>query len=269
MKKKILVCYLCTPYVSKKVFIDFISNYKKFSSGHEHKLLICFKNLDKYMIKFYKKLLGKIKYWNFIDKEKKNDFDFKSYYRVAKKYKEYLIFFLNSQSYPIINNWLKLIVKNYKPNRFIGTSGSYESISSMSLYRNKSENYLSFFLRIVKTLIFFPLFPNPHIRTSSFFISANDYLKYEFKKNYLNKFDAWRTESGRNSLTNFFKKKNFEIIIVNSDGNIFFEKDWRKSDTYATKNQEKLIISDKRTRKYLDFKKNDKKIKEKIVWGLN
>jgi hypothetical protein len=269
MKKKILVCYLCTPYVSKNVFIDFINNYLKYDPGEKHELLICFKNLDKNSIKSYVRLLKKIQYSIFLDQKNDNDFDFMSFYRVAKKYKDYLILFLNSQSYPIVNNWLKLIAKHYKPNRFIGTTGSYESISSMSFFRNNHENYLNFFLRIIKFFVHFPLFPNPHIRTTGFMLASKDYLKFKFENKYNSKFDAWKTESGRSSLTNFFKKKNFEIIVANSDGNIFFENDWRKSNTYATNNQEKLIISDKRTRKYLDFKISDKKIKEKIVWGLN
>ena len=90
MKKKILVCYLCTPYVSKNIFIDFINNYLKYDPGEKHKLLICFKNLDKNSIKSYVRLLKKIHYSIFLDQKNDNDFDFMSFYRVAKKYKDYL-----------------------------------------------------------------------------------------------------------------------------------------------------------------------------------
>jgi hypothetical protein len=96
---------------------------------------------------------------------------------------------------------------------------------------------------------------------------AKDYLQYKFEKNYFTKFHNWKTESGRNSMTNFFKKNGFEILIVNSDGKAFLEKDWKLSQTYCYKNQKKLIISDKRTRKYSKFSVNEKNIKTKIVWG--
>jgi hypothetical protein len=98
-------------------------------------------------------------------------------------------------------------------------------------------------------------------------ISAKDYIKYKFEKNYYTKFDSWKTESGRDSITNFFKKKGFEILVVNSDGVAYSEKNWKYSETYCYKNQNKLIVSDKRTRKYDNFSIKDKKIKTKIVWG--
>jgi hypothetical protein len=267
MIKKILVSYLCTPYVNDDIFFKFIKSYKKLSPGISHKLLICFKNLDKNKIKYLKSKILNLKYIEFVDISNDNDWDFMSFYRIAAKYKHYLIFFLNNQCYPIKKNWLLLMVSNYKNKRLLGTSGSYESLSSRGFLRNHNENFFFYIYRVIRYLINFPLFPNPHIRTSNFMILAKDYLKYKFEKKYFTKFESWKTESGRFSITKFFKKKGFEVLVVNSDGKTYSEKNWKFSDTYCYKNQNKLIISDKRTRKYLSFASKDKKIKAKIVWG--
>lgn len=267
MKKKILVSYICTPYVNDDIFFKFIKNYKKYPAGINHKLLICFKGLDKNKIEYLKSKMTNLKFIEFIDILNGNDWDFMSFYRISKIYKNYIIFFLNNQCYPVKKNWLLLMSSNYKKKRILGTSGSYESISSRGFLRNYNENIFSYICRVTKYLINFPLFPNPHIRTSNFMMSAKDYIKYKFEKNYYTKFDSWKTESGRGSITNFFKKKGFEILVVNSDGVAYSEKNWKYSETYCYKNQNKLIVSDKRTRKYDNFSIKNKKIKTKIVWG--
>ena len=86
-KKKIIIAYLCSPYVPKKNLNNFIHYYKKYKPGVSHKLIICFKNLTLNQINYFRKKLKKIKHDEFIDKEEKNDFDFGTNKRVATKYK--------------------------------------------------------------------------------------------------------------------------------------------------------------------------------------
>ena len=265
----IIVLYMFTPYDPKGVFFNFLKNYKKYESGIKHQLAICYKNFTNKEINFYRGKLKKkkIKHIEFIDPEITNDYDFGSYIRFAKLHTEYLIFFMNCHSYPIVQNWLKLIVKNYKKKTFIGTTGSYESISSNSKYRYQTDSYLKYFLTRLFYIIKFPLFPNPHIRTANFFISAKDFLSYPFEKNYKKKYHTWFTESGRKSMTVFFQKEKYNLLIVNSDGNAFSKKNWKFSETYCYKNQNKLIVSDKHTRNYLSLPNKFRVKKEKTVWG--
>jgi hypothetical protein len=93
MIRKILVAYICSPYVDEKIFFKFIKNYKTYTPGIKHKLLICFKNLAKDKIKYFKSRLANLNYIAFQDRRHRNDWDFMSFYRIAKKYKDYLIFF--------------------------------------------------------------------------------------------------------------------------------------------------------------------------------
>ncbi len=74
-------------------------------------------------------------------------------------------------------------------------------------------------------------------------------------------------ESGYDGLTNFFKKKGYKIKVLNRFGNLFDLDNGILSKTFASYNQEGLIISDNQTRTYdkLSFKNKVKKRKQS--WG--
>ena len=113
---------------------------------------------------------------------------------------------------------------------------------------------------------YFNKFPNPHIRTSSFLIYSQIFLDFMADKKTNTKLDAWKLESGIGGLTNYFKDNNYNVYVVNSDGDKFEEKDWKLSETYNYYEKSKLIISDKHTRKYDLLNQNDKLISRKKVW---
>ena len=268
MKKKIIIAYLCSPYISKKCFTEFIYHYKKYKPGIDHQLIICYKNLSLAQIKDFRKKIKGINHKEFIDPEKKNDFDFGTNKRLVKKFKDNLFFFMNGHSYPVKKNWLKYYYSNYKPKSIIASSASLESISSTSIYRNHLDNYFIFFYKLIKYHILFPVFPNPHFRTTNYLILGKDFLKYNFDNNLDSKEKAWRIESGKNSLYNFYKKKKFRILVVNSENKLFSEKNWHNSHTYAIGNQSKKIMSDNHVRKFAKMSKKEKKKKRLIVWGF-
>ena len=262
-----IVCYLYTIFDKRKTLIDFIKNYKKYKSGLNHKLVICFKLFTFNEVVALRKYLKNINYIEFVDPEKKNDWDFGSYGRVAKKFKNRTIFFLNSHSYPIKENWLAKFMKHFENKTIIASSGSYESITNQVKFK-KPFNFLSFFKKKVKGKTSFLDFPNPHLNTSSFLIQAKDLNYYLKGKKFRNKYDTWKIESGFNSLTNFFKKKKYRLLVVNSDGNKFSQSEWMNSETFHYKKQSKVLISDKHSRKYIKLNKFDKLKSQKAVWGV-
>ena len=266
MKKKLLVSYLLTKFDKLDTLNIFKKNYLKYRSGYDHDLLICFKLLDIKEIDLFKKDLDGLSYIPFVDYEKKNDHDFGSYKRIARKFNKTDILFLNSHSYPICDNWLDKLMKFKDDTTLIGASASNESLVD-SMVLKKKYKIISYLINKLRLKIFFNKFPNPHVRTSSFLISSNIFLDYISKKKINNKFDAWKLESGKNSLTNYFKNKNYKILIINSDGSKFEENNWKLSETFNYFKQSKSIISDKHTRKYdaLDIK--EKLISRIKVWG--
>ena len=75
------------------------------------------------------------------------------------------------------------------------------------------------------------------------------------------KFDTWLAESGKNGMSNYFKKKGFKLLVVNSKGKSFNEKNWKPSKTFCIGNQDDLLISDKHSRVYQE---SDEKQKDKL-----
>ncbi len=261
-----VVCYLFTKFDNIESLINFKKNYIRFKSGCSHHLVICFKLLDKNTIHVLKEKLKDITYEEFIDPKNINDFDFGSYKRVAEKYPKNQILFLNSHSYPVCDGWLSKLINYSNDQTFIGTSASNESILD-SIKLKKKYKILSYIFRKIYYKINFKNFPNPHIRTSSFLINGKNLLDYMSDKNIFSKNDAWKIESGKNSLSNYFRNKNFDIYVINSDGNRFLQKDWKLSETYNYFNKSKSIISDKHTRKYDVLNDDEKFISRMNVWG--
>ena len=266
MNKKILVCYLFTSFDNKQSFINFLKHYKINTAGANHTLLICFKLLDKQKILFFRNLLKDIRYIEFIDPILFNDFDFGSYKRVSERYRSHTIFFLNSHSYPLKKNWLKKLLYHYKEKTLIGTSASNESLLT-SLKFKKIHKIISFLIKFIRFKKKFKTFPNPHIRTSSFLIKGADFISFIKNKKITSKEDAWFIESGLGGLTNYFKRKNYNIFVINSDGLKFTENNWKLSETYNYLNQSKSLISDKHTRKYLKLSSGERLIASYNSWG--
>ena len=263
---KALVCYQFTKYDDISQLNRFIKNYQKYPAGTNHELLICFKLINEKKFIKLRKLLKHIKYTEYIDPSEVNDYDFGSYKRVAQKYSNRPIMFLSSHSYPVVNFWLKKLIKNFKTNMLIGTTASYESILS-SLNIKKFYKLFSFLNKKLQYSKKFNSFPNPHVRTTGFLIKGKDFTSFIKNKKFSNKEDCWMAESGKNNLTSFFKNKNFKILIINSDGEKFTEKNWEKSKTYCSASVSKSIISDKHTRKYHLFTNKKKQIIRANVWG--
>ena len=261
-----LVCYLFTKFDEINSFKEFVKHYKKHHSGSKHTLLICYKLLDIKNIISLRKILGKIKYKEFIDPVMINDYDFGSYSRIANLYPVSKIFFLNSHSYPIKNYWLKILLNHYKSKTLIGTSASNESLLT-SLKFKKIHKIISFLIKFFRFKKKFKTFPNPHIRTSSFLIKGADFISFIKNKKITCKEDAWFLESGLGGLTNYFKKKDYNIFVINSDGLKFTESNWKLSETYNHLNQSKSLISDKHTRKYLKLSNQKQLVASYNSWG--
>ena len=262
-----IVCYLFTAFDKREKLINFIKYYKKNKSGLNHTLVICYKLLNIIEIIKTRKYLKNIKYIEFIDPIKKNDWDFGSYKRVSKLFYNKEILFMNSHSYPTCNNWLKKLFHFKKKDTVIAPTASYESLVDSIKLKNKFHKIIRYLIRKYKFKKNFDEFPNPHIRTSSFLINSKLFFNFIKFKQLRNKEDTLKIESGKNSLTNYLKKKGIATYVVNSDGKKFEEKDWKLSETYCHLNKNKSIISDKHSRKYLKLSNNEKFIIRSRVWG--
>ena len=266
MSKKILIVYVFSKFDPIERLTEFSKFYKKYDSGISHKLLICFKLLNNSKLYKCREILNDIKYIEYIDNSLVNDYEFKTMERAIKPYINHLVLFLISHCQPNKINWLKTIYNSYEEKSFIGISGSHESMFT-SL---KFKKFWKIFYNLNNFLFFkknFKSFPNPHIRLPAFFLKQSDFLEFVKNKNYKNKKDAWITEAGKSGMTNYFKKNNFNIFVINSDGKKFKLNDMKYSETYCYKNQDKLLISDRHTRNFLKLNDLEKVKAETRNWG--
>ena len=281
MIKKTIVLYLHTCFESFENLLNFKNNYLKYDSGFDHELVICYKLVDQNGLDACRSVTEHFKHTEFIDNSDYNDFDLGSYYRVSSKYKNTPIFFMNGYSSPIKQKWLNTLMKFYNNKTLIGTTGSYESISSNLKFKKILKN-LDFF-NFLKNYFFiknnFPKKPNPHLRSPNFLINSDKYIEFinyfiknftgknvNFNKVFNSKAETWIAESGKISMTNYFKKKNYKVLVVNSDEECFEENNWKNSSTYNFNNQEKLLVIEKHSKRYLTLNNKEKIKSEKKIW---
>tara|TARA_B100000575_G_C22983034_1_gene567125 strand:+ start:108 stop:935 length:828 start_codon:yes stop_codon:yes gene_type:complete len=267
--QKPMVVYLACKPLGIEYLKNFIKNYKYFDPGHDHDLVICFKQFDNYTdLSPWKKEIS-FKFIEFYDDNIQMDYDIGSYLRVAKNFPKRKILFLGTYTVPNKKNWLKIFINHYSKRTIIGSSGSWASLASQFL--NLEYSQYTIFQQIRWGLFHFlkvKLFPNPHIRTTGFFINSDDLLQVRVnRKKLIKKIETNYFESGRNGLSNQLIKKGFKLIIVNSDNQSFEINEWIKSKTFCLGNQEKLIFLDNKTDQ---FSKASNKIKERMTqshWG--
>lgn len=264
---KILIAYLSSGFVKRKSTIRFVKHFEKYKPGYPYELIVCFKRLNDIEISQRVKILKKLKPKIFVDRVTTNDHEWGTLKRLCKLHKEKTIFWMNDHSYPVSNNWLKKIMKHKLPKTFIGTSGSFSSHFSNSLQRNSQDNYLFAFLKIIFFYFTVPKFPNPHIRTTGILFEAKKFLEFIENKNTNYKLLSFLIESGKKSITKFFKKKNYNLIIVNRDGKSFKLNDIKNSLTFSYKSQNKYLISDNQIRYYSKLSSKEKLKRTLQVWG--
>jgi hypothetical protein len=264
-KKKVIIAFLYTKWDVEKNLINFLNYNSKFKPGYEYDLIICYKLLSSNQIDNLRKITSKYSHKEIIDESDANDFDFGSYKRIAEKYPNNLIFFALGHSYPVANDWLKKIMMHFNENSFIGTSASNESLYSTFIKKKKFRVIFNLFNYFYLKKNFKP-FPNPHIRTINFLLLGKEYLEFVKFKNFNNKKDAWNTESGVDGLTNFFIKKKYNVLVVNSEGKAFSPNEFKNSETYCYLNQSKQLFSDKHSRKYDQLTDTNKLKVSNDVW---
>ena len=272
LNKKPLVIYLAYEPYGINFLQQFLKNYKTFNSGYDHELLICFKsfeNIEK--INQWKNIIQgeKINFIEYNDSKKTNDFDINSYLRIARDYIDRHILFLNTYTKPNCNNWLKIFINHYQNKSMLGATASMGSLSSqfLNFFYDKHTRFQQIRWGI-QHLIHVKLFPNPHIRTTAFFLSAKDLLSLNFDKIRLTKkIETNYFEAGRFGLSNQLLKKGFELILINSDNKRFKINEWKNSETFCLGNQDKLVFIDNRTEEYAKCSEKEKIKRSKSCWG--
>ena len=148
----------------------------------------------------------------FREVDEENDFDIGSYFRIAEKYENRKILFLDTHTRMNCDNWLKIFLDNYKEKRLVGATGSFASISSqfLNFYYPQYTKFqqLRWGLHHLKK---FKLYPNPHLRTTGFLMRGSELINLNFdRKKFVKKIETNYFESGRKNLTYQLQKRDMK-----------------------------------------------------------
>lgn len=180
-------------------------------------------------------------------------------YRLALDTTTYdLCCFLNSYSIIRAPGWLKHLSNCALDPRvgIVGATASYESLSSDAMASIAAHKSRFSMLRLRQGIpgafrkwVYFPMFPNPHIRTNAFMIKREVFQRVRWPRN-PSKMDALRFENGRRSLTRQVLKMGLEAVIVGRDGQRYEVSEWPSSGTFRQNEQHNLLVADNRTIEY-------------------
>jgi hypothetical protein len=209
-----------------------------------------------------------------------NGQDFDAYFYAATKCTSDYILFFNSYTEIKNENWLlhysRCLQKN--PKTIISATASYQShYSNVFITKHhKAENMsdVRHYFRLCKLYLkaifywrfLFKPFPSPHLRTSAFMVHRIDFLSI-FPGKISNKFNAYKFENGRNSMTNLFLKKGYKALVVDKYGKTYEQEEWPQAKTFWNGDQENLLISDNQTMLYEKSSVADKKWLKNLAWG--
>lgn len=225
-------------------FQKFIDSYRTFSAGVEHKLIIILKGFHQCSSEKYLNYMSGMMFYHHYLQD--TGFDLGTYGIVANMppLEEYNIpdcdklMCLNSFSEIRKDNWLKSFDDKLGINvGLVGGSHSHEAMGEK--WYNK---------------IFYPSFPNFHIRTNAFLMRKELMVKI-WPTSFWTKWGCHMFESGRNSLTARVVSRGFRAISI--------------GHTFRKGLQEDLIISDKQT-KYFDNASTSERIHLRhLAWGTS
>lgn len=114
-------------------------------------------------------------------------------------------------------------------------------------------------------MIWYPRYPNPHIRTNAFMIDRELFLSLRIPS-FDKKEDAYRFESGRHSMTRQIMHRGLRPLVVDRQGAVYDVEHWDMSFTFWRNRQENLLIADNRTKAYSEGSNDFRTLLENSAW---
>lgn len=272
----IAVAHLVRHANDPAAFRSFLESYQANPAGVPHELIVIFKGFPKAGIPAdYRMLLEGIPHRAFFLRD--FGFDIRPYLAVAKSFPHEHFVFLNSYSRILVPGWLEALYSQAtRPGvGLVGATGSHQSILTDFLdlhaaaLRPNLIAWKRWILAVLRGARYmttvrgrFPPFPNYHIRTNAFMASRR-VLNGLRGGMILRKWDAYRFESGAESMTHQVINAGLLPLVVGRDGRGHRPDDWHEARTFWIGAQENLLVSDNQTRAYAD---GDASLQERLAF---
>lgn len=231
----------------------FVASYKAHPAGQAHRLMIVYNGFT---------TGAAMDQWHDVLSDVRHDdlllaspvLDLAAYREAIEASDAEVYCFLNSYSELLVHDWLRLLMGHLNDPTIaaVGASGSYESIYTTShpLTRLRKRG--------------FPEFPNPHLRTNAFAARREQLMRVQWPM-IRSKMDARKFESGPESLTRQLQRSG-RIVVAGRDGCVYEMGAWQESNTFRSRDQINLLVSDNRTREYLAASEEQRADLERRAW---
>ena len=165
--------------------------------------------------------------------------------------------FLNSYSRPLTAGWLDALAQPLQLEGvgLVGATGSYESFSTNAPLPARPYRMRQF-----------PRFPNPHVRTNAFILSRDLMLALRWGP-IRNKLDAWKLESGWESMTRQMWNRGLSTLVVGRDGRAYGPDELFESRTFRRGGQPNRLIDDNRTQEFERASPRRRRRLFELAWG--
>lgn len=282
----------------------FLSSYSRSQAGVEHELVVLFNGVDDDLRPALIAELEGVEHRLLTVPEPVQDLT--AYAQVAGRLEHERVCFLNSHSVILAPGWLAGLDKALDQPRagIVGASGSWGSIRSYLRFSlglggfygrvfadrratiatleaiaarqdretsSKGEPtrkipVVTYATAVLEQAHGFSSFPAHHMRTTGFMMRRELFARLEIpvlrRKN-----DAYRLESGKDSLTAQVSRLGFEALVVGRDGRAYGADDWSASRTLWQGDQENLMIADKQTAAYAHGTEAEREVLSRYAWG--
>jgi hypothetical protein len=284
-------------------FVAFLESYDAHPAGVEHELAIVFKGFgsesdaDPYLRLADRRVSETV----FIGDD---GFDLTAYFTAANRLRRERYCFLNSYSEIVADRWLALMDAALdKPGvGLVGATGSWASMRSLLRFQlglggryapilgkrartrevikrieahrlsdlPPSQGRLGGTLRTATEMyaqaLYLESFPSPHVRTNAFMLSG-DVIRQMRIPRLRNKTDAYRVESGRDSITRQVERFGLRPVLVARDEAVHEVASWAGSGVFWQRCQENVLVADNQTR---DYEYGDAELRSffsRYAWG--
>lgn len=217
----------------KDILKRFRDSYISHPAGVEHDFYICASGAS--LSRSSKELFGGLNYREL--RYKGRGWDIGAYQHCAKQLTMYdLVVFLNSQSFIVIDGWLRYFVEAYST---FGP-GVYGASSSFEVA--------------------------PHIRTSAFAASPQLLIEYPFKTR--SRYDACLFEHSPKNFSLWALQQGFPVRVILRRGSLSLAESRQEENIFRRGAQENLIINDRHTLIYSQADVDEKLHLERLADGL-
>lgn len=271
----LVVFYIAFRPYGLQVFADFVRSYREHGSGREHRLVLLCKGFSEAsQLQEYEQLLDGIRYETL--RVPNQGLDIAAYRHAAEEIGAEHYCFFNSRSVLKGDAWLE---KLYSQAMGAGVgvasaTGSWQSLySDFPVHHRAARQGFSLlrtalrssFVNRARHKLYYPPFPNVHVRTNAFLISREVWRQIKPGR-MRTRVDTSRFESGVASLTMQIQGLNLKPIVVGNDGRGYAPVDWPRSGTFWQSEQENLLVADNQTARYAQADAAERAFLNGIAW---